>query len=139
MWPLLKDGDEILVSNDSCVLKKGDIITVCNRYGRILTHRIIDEVTLVTKGDNNVYPEKALLKTSFELLGKVDYVIKKGRKININKYNTIFLKYSSFEMKTYAYIKKHIPFNSLIYSIKKIMYPIFIFTLKIYYGRDYQI
>ncbi|MCL7753097.1 S24/S26 family peptidase [Polaribacter sp. Z022] len=139
MWPLLKNGDEILVSKNSYELRKGDIITVHNSYGRILTHRIIDEKKLITKGDNNVFPEKALIGSSYKLIGKVAYVIKNGKKNDINKLNTIFFKYSFFEMKIYASIKNYIPFNTFIYCLKKITYSSFIFIVKIRYGRSYSI
>jgi len=93
MWPLLKNGDSIAISEVTSV-QKGDIITVQNMYNRILTHRVIYEKDLVTKGDNNV-------------------------------------------MKVYSFIKKIVPVNNIIYFIKQITYPVFIFILKISYGRDY--
>lgn len=136
MWPLLENGDSISISKVSSV-QKGDIITVQNPYNRILTHRVMHEKELITKGDNNVFPEKALTGKSFKLLGKVDYVIRDGKHINIDHYNTIFYKYSTMEMKVYAFIKKIVPVNSIIYFIKQITYPIFIFILKLRYGRDY--
>lgn len=136
MWPLLENGDSIAISEVTSV-QKGDIITVQNSYNRILTHRVIHEEDLVTKGDNNVFPEKALAGKNYKLLGKVDYVIRNGKHISIDHYNTIFYKYSIAEMKVYAFIKKILPVNSIIYFIKQITYPIFIFILKIRYGRDY--
>ena len=74
MWPLLKNGDEISVSKKLGELKNGDIITVHNSYGRILTHRIIDEVRLITKGDNNTFPERPLKGTSYKFIGKMEYM-----------------------------------------------------------------
>jgi len=74
MWPLLKNGDSIFVSR-ARTIEKGDIITVNNHYGRTLTHRVLDEVNLTTKGDNNVFPEKPLLGKSYEMIGKLDYII----------------------------------------------------------------
>jgi len=90
MWPLLENGDEIFISNIENI-NKGDIITVHNTYGRILTHRVIDDLNLITKGDNNVFPEKPLDGSAYKLLGKLEYIIREGQKVYINNMGYVII------------------------------------------------
>jgi signal peptidase I len=129
MWPLLKKGDFICISKTETIVN-GDIITVLNSYGKILTHRVVDEINLITKGDNHVYPEKPLYGNQYKVLGKLNSIKRDNQNINIDSYNHLFYCFSKFEVKLYSGIKRIVRIDKIVYLIKAIIYSVFIFFFK---------
>lgn len=91
MWPLIKEGKDVLViTNDVSQIKKGDIILTKRPSGRYLLHRVIricKNGTFVICGDNSYKCDKNITKT--EILGKLSSIIRNGKKNNLNgiRYN----------------------------------------------------
>jgi len=138
MWPLLKNGDYIYISSLGR-LQKGDILAIKNSRNLIITHRLVDEKKLITKGDNFVFPEKPYIGTKYEILGKLEHLIVNGKEISIKPYDKRFCKFSIAEMKFYRFLYKIIPIKRCIYFIRQVVYLSFIFTLRIFNGKgDYK-
>src|SRR5690554_3546362 len=82
MYPLLHDQDVVYFHPISFSNIKVDDIVIARYKELFLTHRVIYKSTnyVVTKGDNNYRSDGHIDKN--DIIGKVDYVIRKGKKID---------------------------------------------------------
>ena len=98
MFPLLREGDEIIVSK--CNIKEitpGDVV-VFKRNSKWIAHRLLkivtdnNSTTLITKGDSCKLNDQPFNENS--LCGKVIYFYRKGNEKKINtSFNYIAVKY----------------------------------------------
>lgn len=86
MWPLIKEGKDILIiTSDVSCIKKGDIILTKRPSGRYLLHRVISvckDGTYVICGDNNYKCDKNIMKS--EILGKLSSILRDGKRNNLD-------------------------------------------------------
>lgn len=87
MLPLLRDGDQVLVSHHLGNLQRGDIV-VFHRAGELLAHRVLRVLVddgrkaLITKGDHVFEPDPTIAQE--ELIGRVLAIRRGDRKMNID-------------------------------------------------------
>ena len=88
MLPLLREGDNILVSHDLSRVQRGDILVFQQADG-LVAHRLLriikqpdQENFYLTKGDNCTYFDSPLFES--EVLGKVDSIHKNGREYDLS-------------------------------------------------------
>ena len=76
MYPIINDGDYIIIDVTPEDLKVGDVI-VYYHDGELIGHRIIGVLDggFITKGDNNRYPDPWIVKKN-QVIGEVEWVIK---------------------------------------------------------------
>jgi hypothetical protein len=87
MLPLLRDGDQVLVSHHLENLQRGDIV-VFQRSGGLLAHRVLcvlvgdSRKALITKGDHALKLDPRI--TQEELIGRVLAIRRGERQMNID-------------------------------------------------------
>ena len=82
MMPKLKKDDIIIIQKNinPDKIKEGNILTFKNKYGEIITHRVVkinkreDFVNFVTKGDNNEKDDAEIVTTDM-IIGRVVYTL----------------------------------------------------------------
>ena len=97
MYPVLVDGDIIFIDSASKP-KPGDIITFNYVKNTVLTHRLLSLNEIITKGDNVMYIDQAIMHE--DILGVVKRVMcaRKNKVFGISKKaNSNFLNYARFE------------------------------------------
>jgi signal peptidase I len=111
MYPLLRDGDVIILKPISLrSLHVDDIVTI-ERSSYYISHRVIyinrKNKTLITKGDNNFYPDKPIYFK--QIIGKVEQVVRSGKIVEINN---LYLFQSTY------YLEESIKINKLLLEAK---------------------
>lgn len=86
MLPLLVPGMEVIL--DSEIPRCGDIVCFYDKDKKIIiAHRVLSinqgAEIMVVKGDNRPYAEKI---NSLDVIGRIEVLTVKGRKINLNKF-----------------------------------------------------
>ncbi len=131
MLPFIRSGDSVMISHTNGI-SNGDIITVINQHNTVLTHRVIDQEQLITKGDNNIVSEKSLRHQPHVFLGKVELIIRpNGTKIKPHIYSGLIYKYSILEDFFFNKLLFFLPSKKLCHGIKSITYGLFISVLKL--------
>ena len=86
MFPLIREGDRILVECCSTGIRRGDII-VFRRKGRFIAHRVLrmhreaPEPIFITKGDNALHTDPPI--QAKEIVGRVLAIRKGSREISL--------------------------------------------------------
>jgi signal peptidase I len=105
MLPLLQDGDEVLISHDLSLLRRGEIV-VFQKENCLVAHRVVrikkeagGGTTYLTKGDNTLQFDSPVGNTA--ILGRVISIRKNGQETRLNSpyqrfWNSVLAVYHSF-------------------------------------------
>lgn len=86
MWPILRDGDEVVVDHGCLTFAPGDIV-VCWRDRRLLAHRVLwvraePSPAVLTKGDSRRRCDGWI--SAENILGRVNARQRQGRRIRLD-------------------------------------------------------
>ena len=85
MFPLIRNGDRVLITHGSMGVQRGDVI-VFRRAGQLIAHRVLQSceagATFVTKGDNAFNLDPTL--SAEEIVGQVRAIERDGRYMSLD-------------------------------------------------------
>lgn len=108
MCPTIRHGDTVVVEFMPVTLEVGDVVVfVDRRKGKLVTHRLVslpgDMDMLITKGDNNRYPDAPLFRK--DVIGKI---------VATDKNTAPML-----SVVLYMYEQAKVPWRSLLVSLRR--------------------